>query len=167
MQFLTRVPLWTTMNSLLSSERWGWELTSLGTPWVAQRVWEIPQWVSWTRSKSSSSSTIVRERVYFKNSRRREREREREKRESKYKMLFHESNANYNNRQCQNLLEAISSSRALTLPRFLIKFIPVESGVSTPIPGIKIKFNLERRNESLFVFFLVLKERERFKVQWG
>lgn len=23
MQFLTRVPLWTTMNSLLSSERWG------------------------------------------------------------------------------------------------------------------------------------------------
>ena len=50
------VPLWTTMNSLFSSERCGWEFTALGTPWVAQRVWAIPTWTSWIPSTFNSAS---------------------------------------------------------------------------------------------------------------
>ena len=51
------VPLWTTMNSLLSSERCGWELTSLGTPWVAHRVCDMPTCDLWIASNSKLLST--------------------------------------------------------------------------------------------------------------
>ena len=40
------IPLCTTMNLLPSSDRWGWEFTSDGTPCVAHLVWEIPTWTS-------------------------------------------------------------------------------------------------------------------------
>ena len=33
------MPLWTMATS---SEKCGWALVSLGTPWVAQRVWPMP-----------------------------------------------------------------------------------------------------------------------------
>lgn len=35
------MPLWTTAT-LFSASRCGWELMSLGAPWVAQRVWAMP-----------------------------------------------------------------------------------------------------------------------------
>lgn len=35
------MPLWTTAT-LLSASRCGWAFSSLGAPWVAQRVWAIP-----------------------------------------------------------------------------------------------------------------------------
>lgn len=37
------------------SERCGWLLTALGTPWVAQRVWAMPKWVSNSTFKSMLS----------------------------------------------------------------------------------------------------------------
>lgn len=43
-------------SPLLSSDRWGWLLTSLGTPWVAQRVCAIPTWVVNSTSMSKSST---------------------------------------------------------------------------------------------------------------
>ena len=36
------MPLWTTANLPLWL-RWGWALTSLGSPWVAQRVCPMPR----------------------------------------------------------------------------------------------------------------------------
>ena len=35
------MPLWTTAI-LPFWLTWGWEFTSLGAPWVAQRVWPMP-----------------------------------------------------------------------------------------------------------------------------
>lgn len=43
---------------LFLSERWGWLLTALGSPCVAQRVWAMPKWVSNTSSRSSESFSI-------------------------------------------------------------------------------------------------------------
>ncbi len=37
------MPLWTTMNSLVGSDRRGWQLMTEGTPWVAHRVWAMEQ----------------------------------------------------------------------------------------------------------------------------
>jgi hypothetical protein len=37
------------------SERCGWLLTALGTPWVAQRVWAMPKCVSNSTFKSMLS----------------------------------------------------------------------------------------------------------------
>ena len=38
------MPLW-MMARLWFSEQWGWALTSLGSPWVAQRVCAMPSLV--------------------------------------------------------------------------------------------------------------------------
>ena len=32
-----------TATTFMSSLQWGWALISLGSPWVAQRVWPMPQ----------------------------------------------------------------------------------------------------------------------------
>lgn len=48
------LPLWTTTKLCSKSDRWGCEFTSDGTPWVAQRVWAIPTWLSVLDSKSTS-----------------------------------------------------------------------------------------------------------------
>ena len=60
------IPLWTTTNSFVSSDLWGWLLRSLGTPWVAHRVCAIPTCKSSWQSKSeliclqiSSSRTLT------------------------------------------------------------------------------------------------------------
>lgn len=58
------IPLCTTTKPLSGSERWGWLLTSLGTPWVAQRVCAIPQWMSTLRSVSSSLLSGNRKKYY-------------------------------------------------------------------------------------------------------
>ena len=50
-----------TSSPLFSSDRWGWLLTSFGSPWVAQCVWAIPTCVenssskfrSWTAAKQT------------------------------------------------------------------------------------------------------------------
>lgn len=44
----------TTSVPLFLSERWGWLLTGLGSPCVAQRVWAIPRCTSNSISKSIS-----------------------------------------------------------------------------------------------------------------
>ena len=36
------IPLWTT-TILPWQSWWGWAFSSLGRPWVAQRVWPIPK----------------------------------------------------------------------------------------------------------------------------
>ncbi len=38
---LSMIPLWTTAT-LFSASMWGWAFSSLGAPWVAQRVWAMP-----------------------------------------------------------------------------------------------------------------------------
>ncbi len=37
--WFSMMPLWTTA---MGPAEWGWALTSLGRPWVAQRVWPMP-----------------------------------------------------------------------------------------------------------------------------
>ena len=61
-----------TSSPLFSSDRWGWLLTSFGTPWVAQRVWAIPTCVvnssskfkSWT-AETFPKQTITTELLYM------------------------------------------------------------------------------------------------------
>lgn len=50
---------------LVGSERWGWLLVGLGSPWVAQRVWAIPMWVSNSFSKSKSVVSAKESIIYF------------------------------------------------------------------------------------------------------
>jgi len=45
------------------SERCGWLLTALGTPWVAHRVWAMPKWVSNSTFKSMLSCSRWRKNV--------------------------------------------------------------------------------------------------------
>src|SRR4051794_31728837 len=46
------IPLCTTRNSFLGSDLWGWQLRSEGGPWVAQRVWAMPE-CTWKVCESS------------------------------------------------------------------------------------------------------------------
>lgn len=48
------MPLW-TMAIRPSQLVWGWALTTEGLPWVAQRVWPIPQVASLSMLESSLS----------------------------------------------------------------------------------------------------------------
>ena len=45
-------------SPLFLSERCGWLLRALGSPWVAQRVWAIPKWVSNSVSRSIESLSV-------------------------------------------------------------------------------------------------------------
>ena len=53
--WFSMMPLWTI--AMPSLEMCGWALRSLGTPWVAQRVWAMPS-PPWVGSASSASSSL-------------------------------------------------------------------------------------------------------------
>ena len=48
------MPLWTTTMRPVQS-RWGWAFSSVGRPWVAQRVWPMPKVPSMGLSAMTSS----------------------------------------------------------------------------------------------------------------
>ena len=57
------IPLWTTAT-LPAASRWGWAFGSLGSPWVAQRVWAIPTVAvlpapTWRRRSDTRPATLV------------------------------------------------------------------------------------------------------------
>ncbi len=54
------MPLWTTA---IEPETCGWALRSLGTPWVAQRVWAMPVTDRVLAEAASSSATRPTERT--------------------------------------------------------------------------------------------------------
>ncbi len=54
------MPLWTTA---IEPETCGWALRSLGTPWVAQRVWAMPVTALVAAEAASSSATRPTERM--------------------------------------------------------------------------------------------------------
>jgi hypothetical protein len=55
--WFSMMPLWTTATR---GARCGWALDSEGRPWVAQRVWPMPQWpVSGAAPSWSASAAIL------------------------------------------------------------------------------------------------------------
>src|SRR5574337_1742541 len=52
------MPLWTTTRSPVQS-LWGWAFSSVGRPWVAQRVWPSPTSPEKSRPHSTFSSSLI------------------------------------------------------------------------------------------------------------
>src|SRR5574337_695623 len=52
------MPLWTTTRSPVQS-LWGWAFSSVGRPWVAQRVWPSPTSPEKSRPHSTFSNSLI------------------------------------------------------------------------------------------------------------